>query len=168
MPTPEEIEKAQQILSQAKKQKKKYGCVLAASIAAMLFGLFMLISIFGGISTDNGLDPGKVVLQKPTYELTASALSREYNANKVAADNKYKGKVIVVTGRIEDIGKDLFDNAYITLRGIDEFNTIQCTFTELEKNSISRLSKKQLVRVKGEVSGLIIMSVMVNKCGLVE
>lgn len=38
-----------------------------------------------------------------------------YENNEVGADNQYKGKLIEVTGIVDNIKKDIFDNLYVTL-----------------------------------------------------
>jgi hypothetical protein len=43
---------------------------------------------------------------KPDFTLAATELAEEYRAGKSAANKKYKGKVLEVTGIIRDIGRD--------------------------------------------------------------
>jgi hypothetical protein len=94
-------------------------------------------------------------LPDPCYTLSANQLCSEYNANIVAADIKYKGRIIVVSGIIRDIGKDMWGEAYIVI-GDDGFpsvfHNVYCGLTKGEESSIARLSKDQHVKVKGEVS----------------
>lgn len=116
-------------------------------------------------STDTDTDTQKVQSQAPSYTLSANQLYNEYNSNEVAADSKYKGKVVIVTGTIQDIGKDFMDDAYIVIGGDGFLDGVQCTFTKGEQSSVARLSKGQSVRVKGEVAGKM-GNVLVNKCSL--
>src|SRR5215475_2126109 len=44
--------------------------------------------------------------EKDYIEVTAKQYDADYDANEVSADNKYKGKKIKITGRIESIEKD--------------------------------------------------------------
>ena len=50
-------------------------------------------------------------------EASAAQLASAYDRNTVAADQKYKGKRLKVTGVVDSINTDLFGNPYITMRG---------------------------------------------------
>ena len=54
---------------------------------------------------------------KPSFSVTASEIAVAYNADKVAADMKFKGQRFSVTGIVDDFGVDLFDNPCVKLRG---------------------------------------------------
>jgi len=128
----------------------------------VILALFGLLAV-GSIDTDT--DTKKVQSLAPSYTLSADQLYREYDSNEVAADAKYKGKVVIVSGTIQDIGKDIMDNAYIVIGGQGFLDGVQCTFTAAEQSSVARLSKGQQVRVKGEVAGKM-GNVLVNKSSL--
>ena len=128
----------------------------------VILGAFLVLA-FG--STDTDRDTQEVQSQAPSYTLSANQLYSEYDSNEVAADSKYDGEVVIVTGTIQDIGKDVMDDAYITIGGSGFLDGVQCTFTESEESSVSRLSRGQQVRVKGEVSGKM-GNVLVDKCSL--
>lgn len=128
----------------------------------VVFAAFLILALG---STDTDTDTQKVRSQTPSYALSANQLYDEYNSNEVAADSKYKAKVVIVTGTIQSIGKDMMDNAYIVIGGDGFLAAVQCTFTKSEQSSVARLSKGQQVRVKGEVAGKM-GNVLVNKCSL--
>jgi hypothetical protein len=128
---------------------------------ASLIGLLVLgILAVGSLDTDT--DTQKIQSQSASYTLTANQLYGEYDSNEVAADAKYKGKIVIVSGTIQNIGKDIADNAYIVIGGKGFLDGVQCTFTKGEESSVARLSKGQNVTVKGEVSGKM-GNVLVNK-----
>lgn len=98
-------------------------------------------------------------------EISALDLANFYSENEVAADKYYKGKKLIVSGTIADIGKDILDNAYITLRANSEgFRDVQCSFKD--QNVVAELRKGQQVRVKGKCDGLM-MNVQLDRCELV-
>ena len=136
---------------------------LSRHIASFVVLAAFLILAMG--STDTDTDTKKVQSQAPSYTLSANQLYNEYNSNEVAADAKYKGKVVIVTGAIQDIGKDIMDDAYIVIGGGGFLDGVQCTFTKGEQSSVARLSKGQQVRVKGEVAGKM-GNVLISKCSL--
>ncbi len=129
-----------------------------------LFGLLLfLILAVGSVDTDS--DTKEVRSKAPSYTLSANQLYGAYNDNEVAADAKYKGKIVIVYGTIQNIGKDIMDDAYIVIGGGGFLNGVQCMFTKGEQSSVSRLSKGQQVTVKGEVGGKM-GNVLVTKCSL--
>ena len=44
---------------------------------------------------------------QPVMSVTAVELEKAYTADQTTADEQFKGKFITVSGRIEDIGKDM-------------------------------------------------------------
>ncbi len=131
-----------------------------ASLAGLL--VFGILAV-GSIDTDT--DTQKVQSQAASHTLSANQLYSEYHNNEVAADAKYKGKVVIVSGTIQDIRKDIMDNAYIVIGGRGFLDGVQCTFTKGEESSVARLSKGERVTIKGEVAGKM-GNVLVNKARL--
>lgn len=132
---------------------------VASLIVLIVFGILS----FG--SADSDTDTQQVQTQVPSYTITAGQLFQEYDANEVAADSKYKGKIVIVSGIILDIGKDITDDAYIVVGGSGMLDGVQCSFTESQQSSIAKLSKGQHVSVKGEVDGKM-GNVLISKASL--
>lgn len=128
-----------------------------------LFVLFLFIILAVG-SVDTDSDTKEVQSKAVSYTLSADQLYGAYNDNEVAADTKYKGKVVIVYGMITDIGKDIMDDAYVIIDG-GFLNGVQCMFTQGEQSSVARLSKGQNVKIRGEVTGKM-GNVLVSKCRL--
>jgi hypothetical protein len=124
-----------------------------------------VFGLFAAGSLDTETDTKQVQSQSPSYTLSADQLYSEYKANEVAADARYKGKIVLVSGTIQNIGKDVLDSAYIVVGGKGFLDGVQCSFTKGEESSVARLSKGQSVAVKGEVSGKM-GNVQLNKCSL--
>ena len=53
--------------------------------------------------------------------ISAVQLARDYEANTVSADQKYKNKEFKVSGKVTDINTDFMGNPYITLGGTNDF-----------------------------------------------
>ncbi|MBF0106913.1 MAG: hypothetical protein HQM16_16495 [Deltaproteobacteria bacterium] len=137
-------------------------CIKKNIVSFLILVLLGFLAV-GSVDTDTSTQ--NVQSQTPSYTLTARQLYHEYDSNEVAADAKYKGQVVVVSGKIQAIGKDIMDDAYVVLGGGDYFDGVQCTFTEGQKSSVAGLSKGQQVAIKGEVAGKM-MNVLVNKASL--
>ena len=104
----------------------------------------------------------KIEAQSVSYQMTSVALYQEYDANQVAADQKYKGKVLEVSGPILRIGKDIMDVPYVILNG-DGLSGIQCSFAN--ENEVAKLGNNQQITVHGQCDGMII-DVQLEGCTL--
>ena len=87
--------------------------------------------------------------------VSAEELMSAYTANEVAADGRYKGKVVVVSGSVTTVGKDILDNMYVTLQTKDSFREIQCSFDKSHEGELARLKKRDRVTIRGQVDGLM-------------
>lgn len=113
------------------------------------------------------VDPESLHIPKVDIEITASELYRAYEANEVSADEQYKGKKMAVTGVVGNIGKDILDNPYISLK-VDYFQSVNCYFSDKNNKIISQISKGQKVIIIGECAGLTLTDVVVQDCELWE
>lgn len=104
-------------------------------------------------SADSEEQTRQIKSAPPESSVTAPQLYAEYEANEVAADTRYKGKIVVVNGVVEDIGKDLLDDAYVLLASGNMMFGVQCFFDKSEEHSFGNLSRGQQVSVKGRVDG---------------
>lgn len=128
--------------------------------SASLLAIFLVLAA-GSVETDSEAE--KVASEPSAYNLAAEQLYAEYDANKVAADMKYDGKIVTVTGRIESIGKS--SSAYIVIGGTG-LSGVQCSFPEGQNSAIANLAEGQLITAKGKVSGQLVGNVQVRNCTL--
>ena len=91
--------------------------------------------------------------EKSVYQIHAIDLTREYDANEFAADEKYKGQIIVVEGSITHFD-ETFGNASIQLETGDMFMSLICSMQRSEKPILATLTKGQDVLVVGRLEGL--------------
>ena len=100
----------------------------------------------------------------PAFTLTAVDLDQEYDANEVAADAKYLGKRIQVTGRVKQV-TDTREPGRMTLElvGIPE-STVNCAFPMSEKIKLDRLNDGQEVTVRALCRGKKRGSVTLEEC----
>ena len=134
----------------------KLRLIASSALLAVFIGL-----AGGSVDTDSGAQ--KVASQAAAYTLTADQLYSEYDSNQVAADAKYKDKVVEISGSIGGIGKDITDTAYVIIGGTGMLNGVQCMFPKGQETAIGNLSKGQQITAKGEVSSKI-GNVLVRNC----
>ena len=87
-------------------------------------------------------------------EVTPSSLFGAYENNEIKADNTYKNRYVKMTGRIDDIGKDILDNIYVTFKASDFFG-IQVYFNDEDAGAVSDLDKGSTITVVCKVEGLM-------------
>ncbi len=141
-------------------------------------GVFVL-SMVACSKTENSTDnqaqnstaPAQVA-EKPKAEnlvsVTSVELSKDYEENTVAADQKYKGKKFKVTGSITSIDTDFTGAPYLTLTGFNEFSNPQFKFDEDSKGKIASLKKGNKVTLICEGDGDVIKTAMSKDCSFVE
>jgi hypothetical protein len=87
---------------------------------------------------------------EPAYRLSANELLGGYQANEVAADQRYKGRVIEVTGVVDKVGRDILDNPYLTMQSPGIF-CVQCFFDN--DRPLTSLRPGHIVTVRGWCDG---------------
>src|SRR5208283_142058 len=93
-------------------------------------------------------------------------LAAEYQANEVAADAKYKGKLISLTGIVQDIRKDFLNTPYVVMATMDILSGIQCGFDKQDESALAQLSKGDRITVICRCTGEIVGGVVLKDCVL--
>lgn len=99
--------------------------------------------------------------------VTAAELHKAYKTNEVAADEKFKGKAVRVTGKLIGISKDFSDAIYLTIHPgteMGELEALHAYFDDNQKAVIAALKPGQLIIFDGRVDGLMMGSVMLKDC----
>lgn len=114
----------------------------------------------GSGSSDKGSKP-----TAPEVKISAAELMQAYEANEVAADSRFKGKVVEVTGIVGEIKKDMLDDIYVIIgTGKDfEIPEVQCFIAEDMAAKAGTLAKGSKIKAVGTVDGLM-MNVLVKDC----
>jgi hypothetical protein len=107
-----------------------------------------------------------------TVEVSAADLIKEFHADATAADKKYAGKYLEITGVVERTGGGRRDVPFVVLHGGDE-NTkvkIECffdLFNEPDDARVERLAKGDRITLRGEYKGQV-SNVQLRECVLVK
>lgn len=160
-------------------KKKKVG-----KIALAIIGAIVVLAIVGnmfGSKEDSGnttaanaganASSSAAKEKKPTEEtikISAVDILAEYEANEVAATEKYKGKMLEISGIIDDFGKDILDKTYLTISDGKEFSTnaVQFYFDDSEVSSVAELKKGDSVVIIGRCGDFNVFNLSVNNCKL--
>lgn len=127
------------------------GCVTALVILAMACSLSPVTSSDSKLSPAPGASPAVTV----PIRIDAASLFSEYDTNDIAANLKYKGKQLEVSGVITGIGSDMFGNPTV-LFGVKDGGRVGVlsTFGKDTAASVAALSKGQKVTILGVCDGL--------------
>ncbi len=100
------------------------------------------------------------IQEEKIIKISAGNLYQEYKDNSVAADQKYDGKRVEVTGSIYDFGTDIMDRPYITFG----FLETQAVFNKSHASQLAELQKGQEITVQCKVSGAPLGYPILDNC----
>jgi hypothetical protein len=128
------------------------GVVLAAVVVIAVIGIAGVVFV-----TNDGLPAFTTASPEPPIEVSPVELVSLYVKNEVAADQRFKGKMVAVSGRVSSIGKDLLDNPYVTLdTGVEStFRELQCSLASGAIAEATKLTPGDRVTMRGKVLGLM-------------
>jgi RNA polymerase subunit RPABC4/transcription elongation factor Spt4 len=136
------------------------------SLASLGLAIVVFASVwhaceFGGPSVSES----DVASAAPAVSVTADQLARDYEANEVAADERYKQKIVEVSGEVYSIGKDITDTIYVTLQTGNEYAFVkpQLYFSDEYKGETAALHKGDPLTAKCRCDGKF-MNVLMKDC----
>ncbi len=138
---------------------RKYGIF---KIVVLIIAAIVVFQIYPKI-TQMIRDRSRLDNIQPVMSVTAVELEKAYTADQTTADEQFKGKFITVSGRIEDIGKDMVGKFFITLQTERKSGGIQCLFDKAYKHEVLRKQKGMQVTIVGRCDGMI-GKVQLRKC----
>lgn len=135
--------------------------------AALLFGIFVLMacetkkepSIFDRIvNAVEEAEEREEEARNKEYSLDengcipAADLVNAYDGNEIRADATFRDSVFTVIGKIDEIGRDAYDDSpVVDLRGDGLFDIVQCYFTDASE--LTRYNVGDKVRITGRCAG---------------
>ena len=128
-------------------------------VLIFIIGIALILGCGGGSGNSTTSNPGTPATNTGTappaekaVAIDAKALTKEYDSNELAADGKYKGKSLAVTGKISNIAETL-GNITVSLEGHEFTKTVMCSFEESEKASVAALKKGDKITLTGTGDG---------------
>lgn len=102
-------------------------------------------------------------------KVTAMQIINDYKDNGVAADAKYKNKLVEVSGVVDTIDKDILDTPYIALESYEYaiVDRIQCMFSKSDEVQLATVAKGQQITLRGNVEGKL-GNVIIRDCQIVK
>lgn len=97
--------------------------------------------------------------------ITANHLQTEYEKNEVAADQKFKNKNLLVSGKVREIAKDFAGNIVIHLQGgSNPFMTPMVSMEDGYIDYAAHLEKAQNVHLVCNGNGMVVGSAILKEC----
>lgn len=141
-------------MKREKVEKGLFGAVVLAALLACNSG--------GSSSSTGGSKPSQPA--GPAISVTAKQLFEDYQKNEVSADDKYKGKLLKVSGTVHSIDKDAFDNMILRLATPNQFMSVAATMNVSEKAKLGQMAKGQAATVQCTGGGMVIKSPILKDC----
>ncbi|MGI4816362.1 MAG: OB-fold protein [Janthinobacterium lividum] len=135
------------------------GVVIAIGVVGVIFGEKPTTATSTASDSEN--ETSKPIEK---VSVTAAALFAAYEKNEVAADQKYKGKALSVSGTIQSIDKDAFDNIVVKLRSNNQFMPVNAYLRKEHEALAASLEKGKKVTWTCEGDGRLIGSPMLRDC----
>ncbi len=127
----------------------------------------------GNVNTQSTTKNNTVANEKPTEQpkpivVEALELIKEYDSNKLSAQDKYTGKIVQTTAYITNISNDIGGSYYLSLKpNQDEYyfgTSIKCIFKD--KSVLTPLTKGQEVTFVGTMENMSLGIVVMKDCEL--
>jgi putative nucleic acid binding protein len=101
----------------------------------------------------------------PPGQLTAEALFEEFQKDKDAAERKYKGQVVTVTGTVDKVKIGPSGNPYVLMKTSSLILRVQFLFKKADESAVAALKEGQKATIRGRVHGRI-GNVVIEDCEL--
>ena len=150
------------------------GHVLKKNRSGTLGCLFLIILIGSTVYVMNLGEEKKSVgtdKETPVLEVSAQRVCSDYKENEFSATQKYKDKVIVITGTVSSIHTDISDEPVIRLecsQKLVDFQSLHARPAKSQYEKVAGLSKGQSVRLKCRGGTEVVGSPFVEDCVFVE
>lgn len=136
------------IVDVSKKDGRKK--TLSFTAIGISMGWLLIVAIIGDL-----LKGDTTTAQKKETEyiyVVAKDAAKEFNDNQVSCKDNYDGKMLLIYGKIEDIGTDIADQSYITLDTGKKYSLdiVQCYFDDSKIDYVKSLKKGEEVYLIGK------------------
>ncbi len=144
----------------------------AVKVVGGIVGGIILLSVCGRLAGGGRSNSPSATTASPmapaartaAVEVDARRLWQDYDANEVAADNQYKGRILKVRGTVASIDKNFRDDIVLHLASPNEFMSTMATMQKSQAAQAAALSKGERVVLICEGKGRVIGSPSLHDC----
>ncbi len=133
----------------------------------LIIGSLLLLLVLAGVMLYMNYDfRAGIAKEEPDYVIDARTLFAEYDADEDAANQKYLGKTIEVSGDINHIDKTT-DPVTISLEAGAVMGNLVCELSKTVEVDVTGIEEGEKITIKGSCSGKLLDVILVN-CIIVE
>jgi hypothetical protein len=141
-------------------------------VVALLAFSFMVLGFLVGIHSSSSQNATRAndgatpvtQMELRTLPVQAERLFLDYQKNEVAADQKYRGRRLLVTGMVTSVNEDFTDKVYLTLGTSNMFMGVHAGLEPSEVGRAGELSKGEEVTVLCSGGMMVVDSPMLDDC----
>jgi hypothetical protein len=135
------------------------------SVGALLVGGFWLVLMTGAFRDNqrHQADHVPVAADDTPLVVPAEGLDRDYDANEIDADRKYRDQRLEVTGRVKRISGDATGRVTVVLGGLPA-SSVNCVFALTDRPNLEGLEPGDEVVVRGRCKGKVKNFVTLEDC----
>jgi hypothetical protein len=116
----------------------------------------------------NKTPPPPTSAPTPELHVKAGDLMKDFGGNGIAAEAKYKGKVIAVTGKFGSVQKAPLLGFVVQLLPEDagdvNLSAVQCPLVESAKEEVGKMQEGQTITLIGTCEGQTVGQIKMSKC----
>lgn len=133
----------------------------------LLLPFLLLLMIAGAFYAYKEYNRKATILNdtKPAFIVTAPELLTDYENDEAAANKKYLGKIVQVSGYINTISNS--GDTVLNISIGDGLHKLSCKMHKSQAAIINQYKPAQLVKIKGVYTGYL-MDVEINNCVIVK
>lgn len=135
---------------------------LGWSLPAKIFFSVICFLIIGSVLNRFFVNHDTANENPTTIIISSENLYNEYKNNEIAADERFKGKKLLVTGIVREIGTGIGNTYYVILSSGQFSQQVMATFDDSSKNRLAKLKKGDSMDVMGMCTGMTLGSVVVR------
>lgn len=131
-----------------------------AMIVVIICGVILVLVLSRNRTDQNKAAP---ITSEPII-VSLDDLVKDYTDNEIAANRKYKDKLVGVVGRIKSV-ETVFGKAFVVLESTKDvqFTNVQCFFDDNHIDELAKLNKGQVVAIGGTCTGKF-LNIALTKC----
>ncbi len=100
---------------------------------------------------------------KPELEISAEQIFADFAADEESANQKYLGKVVLISGNVLDVNLSPNEFSTIYVDANDAMGSVSCQLEKGEETKAEKLNAGMVVSIKGKCTGLA-MDVVLTQC----
>lgn len=148
---------------------KKFLKVVGILFAILVALIVLAVALSDGNNTnantgDSSPTSTQTTPTEPPMAVNAKDLVADYEGNEVAADQKYKGKMLEVSGTVASIQSGIGDGAIVQLIGTNEFQTANAQGDKDFTQYAGTLKKGQKITIICKSDGEVIGFPQLSQC----